>query len=63
MTYAYGNNAIYKHDEQVLQVIDESMNGDDYQKGNESCKAKNHEDLICLYFKIKYMNVVLSREI
>jgi hypothetical protein len=32
MTYACGTNAIYKHDEQVLQVIDESMKENDYQK-------------------------------
>jgi hypothetical protein len=61
MTYTCGTNAIYKHDEQVLKVIDEPMKGDDYQKGNESCKAKNHEDLICLYFEIEYRNAVLSR--
>jgi hypothetical protein len=62
MTYACRTNAIYKHDEQVLHVIDEPMRGDDYQKGNESCKAKNHEYLICLYFKIEYWNDILSRE-
>jgi hypothetical protein len=32
MTYACETNAIYEHDEQVLQVIDKSMKEDDYQK-------------------------------
>jgi hypothetical protein len=32
MIYACGTNAIYKHDEQALQVIDEPMKGYDYQK-------------------------------
>jgi hypothetical protein len=40
MTYACRSNAIYELDEQVLQVIDELMKENNYQKGNESCKAK-----------------------
>jgi hypothetical protein len=61
MTYACGTNAIYERDEQVLHMIDESMKGYDYQKGNESCKAKIHEDLICLYFEIECGDAALSR--
>jgi hypothetical protein len=33
-------------------VIFEQFKGDAYQKGNESRKAKLHEDLICLYFEM-----------
>jgi hypothetical protein len=62
MTYTYGTNAMYELDKQVLQVIDESKKGDDYQKGNKNCKAKKHRDLFCSYFEIEYRNAVLSRE-
>jgi hypothetical protein len=44
-------------------VIDEPKKGDDYQKGNENCKANNHRDLFCSYFEIEYRNAVLSRGI
>jgi hypothetical protein len=37
MTYACRSNAIYELDEQVLQEL---MKENNYQKGNESCKAK-----------------------
>jgi tRNA threonylcarbamoyladenosine modification (KEOPS) complex Pcc1 subunit len=63
MTYVCGTNAIYDRDEQVLHVIYESMKGDDYQKGNESCKAKILEDLICLYFEIESRDAALLRGI
>jgi hypothetical protein len=53
MIYACGTNAICKHDEQESQVIDEQVGEDVYRKGNESCKVENHEDQICLYFKIE----------
>jgi hypothetical protein len=61
MTHACGTNVIIENDEQVPQVIDELSHGDDHQKGNESCKAKTHDDLHILSFKIEYRNAVLSR--
>jgi hypothetical protein len=42
-------------------VIHELSHGDDHQKENESWKAKNHEDLNILSFKIDYRNAILSR--
>jgi hypothetical protein len=63
MTYACRTNTIFEHDEQVVQVIDEKMNGDVYQKGSECRKAKGHEDLIYLHFEFEYRNVILSRGI
>jgi hypothetical protein len=62
MTHACGTNAIIENNENVSKQRDRLTCGDDHQKGNESCKAKTHEDLNILSSKIDYRNAVLSRE-
>jgi hypothetical protein len=50
MTHACGTNAIIENNENVSKQRDRLTCGDDHQKGNESCKAKTHEDLNILSF-------------